>query len=171
MATTKQYGKFDDYHCQIYIPTGRMLDVILNGQVHLTQNFCVWEIANKQAIEDIKLVIPQRAWLHLQLIQRLRDKTYNRYRTGMTVSSGYRTESFNKSCGGSKNSAHLNCCATDFINISQDKYAIYRNWWRELCNEVGVVGGINYYKDNRIHVCSYEEKFGNKRFTERDYRK
>ena len=167
MAT---YDKTSNYKCQIWIPTGRMVDVTLNGQVHLTDNFCVWEIANKQATDNIKLVIPQRAWTHLQLIQRLRDRNYSTYKVGMTVSSGYRTKSFNKSCGGSSNSAHLDCCATDFINIPQGRYVKFRNWWKEICEEVGVVGGINYYKDNRIHVCSYEEKFGNKKFTERDYR-
>lgn len=167
MAT---YGKTSDYKCKMWIPTGRMVDVVLNGQVKLTTNFCVWEMANKLAEEEVKLVIPELGWRHLQLQQRLRDRYYGKYKTGLTVSSGYRTKSFNKSVGGSTNSAHLDMCATDFIGIPQSRYKFVRDAWFDICGEVGAIGGINYYADNRIHVCSYENKFGNKKFKERDYR-
>lgn len=168
MATDK---KTRDYTCRIWVPTNRTVTVELNGMEYLVPNFRVWEFANTEAKESVKLVISQRSWEFIKELQAFRDRYYAKYKKGLDVSSMYRTETFNRACGGSVNSAHLNGRACDFINIPQSRYDAVTNMWKEVCSVYGKIGGINYYADNRIHVTDFEQKFGHSQFYIRDYRK
>lgn len=168
MATNK---KTQEYKCRLWLPTGRTEELILKGTTHLSENFCVWELANTLAPETVKLVMTDRSWAFLKEAQKLRDKYYAKYGKGFDVASFYRTKTFNsKVKGASPNSAHLDARAMDIINIPQERYGIITEWWKEICSVAGKTGGINYYEDNRIHITDYEQKFGNSQFKIRDYR-
>ena len=101
-----------------------------------------------------------------QMLQELRDW----YGKSLEVSSWYRTKSFNESCGGSSDSAHLDGLATDINNIPESKYGEFKTAWEVICKNHGKIGGCNYYNWG-MHFCSDEGRFGNKKFTVRDYRK
>lgn len=169
MATVDERKKAY-YTCDIWVPTGKLVRCYLQGSVKLTNNFCVYEYANSLAKETVKLVIYKDSWTFMNRVQKLRDRYFKQFGVGLNISSGYRTETFNKSCGGSLNSAHLDMRAADFINIPKIRYTTIEKWWKEICEADLQVGGINFYNDNRIHITDYENKFGNKSFVRRDYR-
>lgn len=105
---------------------------------------------------------------HANMIQELRDW----YGKPLNVSSWYRTKSFNKSCNGSKNSAHLDGRATDISNINtKDSEAVKRftHWWQAICTAHGKIGGVEVYKWG-MHFDSYSDKFGCKSFRYKDNR-
>lgn len=132
---------------------------------NITKNFALWEFCNSEAKEDTKIVISPEFIEHVQMLQQIR----NILRYPMNVSSGYRTVSYNKSCGGDKNSAHLDGLATDFKGIPQTDYQTIAWLWTCVCEQHNKIGGINYYT-NGIHLCSNEDRFGNTKFVIRDYR-
>lgn len=129
---------------QIYLPTAKIATVDLDPEFNILPNFKVKEIANNQAREDVKLVIPdERAWKLLRMLQ------LTRYKYGsMTLNSVYRTQSFNKTLeGADPRSCHLKCWAFDwslpYAKMSQ--LTDIRTWWQNLCNDFGEIGAINYY--------------------------
>lgn len=102
------------------------------------------------------------------MMQELRDW----YGKPLNVSSWYRTKSFNKSCNGSKNSAHLDGLATDINNINtKDNETVKRftHWWQAICTAHGKIGGVEVYKWG-MHFDSYSDKFGCKTFRYKDNR-
>lgn len=135
----------------------------VSGQ--LTKNFSVSEIANKQSQDTTKLVLTPQLVEHAQMMQELR----NWYGAPLNVSSWYRTPSFNKSCKGDANSAHLDGLATDINNIPKDKYEMFAIAWEVICKNHNKIGGCNYY-DWGMHFCSDEGRFGHKCFVIRDRR-
>lgn len=132
----------------------------------LQKNFTLAELANGKAKEKTKFISSPRSRKFLAMIQEFR----NWYGRPMNVTSNYRTISFNVSCGGSKDSLHLDALALDWkANHSNGQRANVRNKWADICRAHGEIGGINYYT-NGYHICIGEEKFGNKSFVTRDYR-
>lgn len=137
---------------------------MVNVAGKITENFSVEEIANNKAKEVIKVNFTPELIEHAIMMQELR----NIYGKPITVNSWYRTTSFNKSCGGDTNSAHLDGLACD-IKVHPEEYDKITEWWRVICDYHNKIGGINYYT-NGVHLCSDEGRFGNKSFVIRDYR-
>ena len=130
------------YKCQLYLPSGELLTVDLDGEFRIFPDFRVWELANKQAKEEIKLVIPDdRAWKLGNMMQNTRN-AFGR----MDINSFFRTKSFNASIGGDPNSAHLYSWAFDVdwdVTTEQDNRWI--EWWRRSCELAHEVGAIGLY--------------------------
>lgn len=144
---------------------------ITDGRI--VKNFSLSEMTNKQAKDEIKLVLTPEVIEFAQMMQELRDWVSSKYpmfaRQGLIVSSWYRTESFNKKNGGSSNSAHLDGRACDINNIPQNLYHDFTIAWRVICSIHGKVGGVNYYSWG-MHFTDHEDKFGHKAFQVRDKR-
>lgn len=140
----------------------------------VVKNFSLREMTNKQAKDEIKLVLTSEVVEFTQMMQELRDwaaLTYPRFSTaGLIVSSWYRTASFNKSLSGaSPTSAHLNGRACDISNIPQNLFKDFTTAWQVICATHDKIGGVNYYKWG-MHFTDFEDKFGNKVFQARDKR-
>ena len=131
----------------------------------LIPNFSLEEMANKQAGEKTKLVLTPEMAEHARMMQELREW----YGKPLNVSSWYRTKTFNQSCGGDENSAHLDGLATDINNIPEELYDKFTVAWETICSAHGKIGGVNKYSWG-MHFCSDEGRFGNKTFQIRDYR-
>lgn len=143
-----------------------MMAYITDGRI--VKNFSLAEMTNKQAKDEIKLVLTPEVVEHAQMMQELRGwavKTYpNIFATnGLLVSSWYRTPAFNKSVGGAGNSAHLDGRATDIRNVPQTLYKEFTTSWQVLCSMHGKVGGVELYSWG-MHFDSYSDKFGFKEF-------
>lgn len=67
------------------------------------------EISNPSSGEKVILELPQEAFLHRDCWEIWRDW----WGKPVNITSGYRTEKFNKKEGGASNSLHLKCCAYD----------------------------------------------------------
>ena len=133
---------------------------------HLAKNFTLSELANNAAFESIKFISTPRSRKFLAMFQEFR----NWYGRPITVTSNYRTQSFNTNCGGSKDSLHLDALALDWKAAhTNTQRANVRNKWAEICRAHKEIGGINFYTHG-YHMCIGEEKFGNRVFTLRDYR-
>lgn len=141
-----------------------MAAYMMEGQV--TRNFSLAEIANKQTKVAVKLALTPEIIEHANMMQDLRDC----YGKPLNVSSWYREKSFNKECGGDKNSAHLDGLATDINNIPESLYRDFALEWKGICAAYGKIGGCNYY-DWGMHFCSNEDRFGHRTFQIRDFRK
>lgn len=129
----------------------------------LTKNFTLNEMKNNNAIEKVKLIITPEVVTFAQMIQELRDY----YGKPIKVNSWYRTPAYNKKCGGSSNSIHLDGRACD---LAVTDYENLTRVWQSICKKYNKIGGVNYY-NTFMHFDNYEDKFGNKRFIIRDYRK
>lgn len=137
----------------------------MNIEGRITKNFTLNEMANNLTKADIKLVLTPEAIEHAFMMQELRDW----YGKPLNVSSWYREKAFNKSVGGSSNSAHLDGRATDINNIPEPLYDSFKVAWWVICTRRNKIGGVNYYP-TFMHFDSYEDKFGHKEFQIRDYR-
>lgn len=138
----------------------------LDGSTKIAQNFVLSELANTKAAEDVKWIWNNDVEKHTKMLQDLRN------RIGViTVTSWYRTPSFNKSVGGASNSLHLRALATDcwWKNLNNGQYKRIETEWRRICEQYGVIGGINRYT-NGVHLSSREDLFGYHEFVVRDYR-
>ena len=131
----------------------------------MVKNFSLAEMTNKQSKDEIKLVLTPEVTEFAQMMQELRDW----YGKPLNVSSWYRTETFNRSVGGSSNSAHLDGRACDINNIPKDLYRDFTVAWQVICSINGKVGGVNYCSWG-MHFTDHEDKFGHKTFQIRDKR-
>jgi uncharacterized protein YcbK (DUF882 family) len=132
----------------------------------IVKNFSLAEMTNKQAKDEIKLVLTPEVTEFAQMMQELRDW----YGKPMEVSSWYRTKNFNKGLkGSSPTSAHLDGRACDINNIPQSLYHDFSIAWQVICSIHGKVGGVNLYGWG-MHFTDFENKFGNKVFQIRDKR-
>lgn len=129
------------------------------------KNFSLEEMANTQASETTKLTLTPEMIEHAQMMQQLRDW----YGKPLNVSSWYRTDTFNASVGGDKNSAHLDGLATDITGIHPEDFDRFTTAWEVICSIHGKIGGVGYYSWG-MHFCSDEGRFGHKRFIARDWR-
>lgn len=137
---------------------------ITDGRV--VKNFTLSEMTNKQASDEIKLVLTPEVVEHAQMMQELR----NWYGKPLNVSSWYRTPTFNKKCGGASNSAHLDGRATDINNIPDNRYHDFATAWATICAVHGKIGGCEMYSWG-MHFDSHSDKFGCKSFRLKDNRK
>ena len=155
------------YNVEITWNSGAASVVQLDGATKLRANFTVEELANTKATDSVKLILNAEVMEFLDMIQEFR-KWFNK---SMTVSSFYRTASFNKSCGGSSNSLHLLALAMDWYiqGHTEQQRSNVKNKWEQICKAHGKIGGINYYT-NGYHLDCAEDKFGYKTFQTRDYR-
>lgn len=154
---------------RILLPSGSFLTTELDSSFYILPNFCVRELANNLAKDEIKFEIPMRlSWTFLTMMQIVRDK-----KGSMTVNSGYRTESFNSSLKyADPKSAHLHMCALDEGKKGQS-LAIRKDistFWKNLCREFGVVGAINWYTNGQHYEIGSDLWYGNKDFVIRDFR-
>lgn len=146
---------------------GQTMQKAIDGNTLVRKNFRLSEMCNTKANDAIKLVVNERTFILLDMMQELRDW----YCKPINVGSWYRTAAYNKKIGGSSNSLHLDGLAVDFQaqhNLNQHQHM--ESKWKSLCAKYNVIGGINHYT-NGYHVCIDEDrKFGAKSFVVRDYR-
>ena len=139
----------------------------LDANLQLTEHIKLYEWANNRASDAVKMIINSDIAEFAEMVEELRliyGKPFN-------FNSAYRTKSFNKSCGGSSNSLHLQCRACDikFTKCSDKTFNLIDENWQKICAKHGKIGGINRYT-NMIHIDNHEDYFGNKSYTHRDYR-
>ena len=152
---------------ELWLPTNEVITVDLDREFRILPNFRLWELANNKAKEDIKLVIPSKwAWLELRMLQLTRDH-FGR----IDVNSYYRTESFNKECGGDENSCHL---IGEAVDISRPNQTMplrneWTEWWRKLCREFDQVGAIGLYPWGYHLEIGSDRRFGQTEFKVRNY--
>lgn len=132
----------------------------------LVKNFTLAEMTNKNASDEVKLVLTPEVVEHAQMMQELR----NWCGRPLNVSSWYRTLTYNKAHNGASNSCHLDGRATDINNISEVEFHDFTIAWQAICAAHGKIGGCCYYKWG-MHFDSYSDKFGYKTFRITDYRK
>lgn len=156
------------YKCRFYLPSGTYFDVWLDGNKKLSKNFALYEYANKKSKDEIKAVFYTESWIHIKMIQRMRDMF-----GAMSGNSWYRTKEYNaKLTNADPRSAHLYGCAFDWYKPKETDYdrKYKADVWKNLCKEYGVVGAINYYT-NGYHLEILSDKcYGNTTFKIRDYR-
>ncbi|NLZ83021.1 MAG: hypothetical protein GX915_05100 [Clostridiales bacterium] len=141
-----------------------MMAYITDGRI--VKNFSLAEMTNKQAKDEVKLILTPEVIEFAQMMQELR----NWYGKPMNVSSWYRTKSFNSGLkGSSPNSAHLDGRACDINNIPQNLFDDFTIAWQMICTLHGKIGGVNYYSWG-MHFTDHEDKFGHKAFQIRDKR-
>ena len=153
---------------QMILPTGQMLTTDVDSSYKILPNFEVFELANVSAKEDIKLVIDERAWKLLQMLQ------LTRYRYGrMKLNSVYRTTSFNATVeGADTRSCHVKCWAFDWSWSTPSKAVIddVCEWWKNLCTMFNEIGAINIYKWGFHCEIGSDIQYGSKSFQIRDRR-
>lgn len=147
---------------RIVFPSGEGYIIDLPEKKKIAKNFCVWEVANRKAKEDIKLVITWDMMRFVTRMQMLRDKM-----GVMNLTSLYRTKTYNLSCGGSHNSLHLKGRACDMTK-EYHKQPEWIDEWYEISKREGFIGGVNRYPD-RMHIDDNEDYYGYKDFVIRDY--
>ena len=121
----------------------------------ISANFRLRQFANSLDRNSIMLTADFIEFV--QVLQMFRT-WYNR---PINISSGFRTPEFNRSVGGSSNSAHLRGVAVDFPlppewwGFSRDRrnqfIANVRKKWHKLCRKVGRRGSVVFY-DTFIHL-------------------
>lgn len=119
-----------------------------NGNLKLSENFCVKEFACKDGSDTIKIDLDL-----IPLIQRYR----NYVETGVYFNSAYRTPSYNKKVGGATNSYHVKGQALDIPFLNSYKYLTSREKMCAFFNTLGVKGIIIY--PTFIHVDTRTTKY------------
>lgn len=153
------------------LPSGTIITVAedknLDYNLKLTKNIALWEVANKQAADSVKMILNEDVEKFYRMVQELRETLG----VAFNFNSGYRTISFNKKCGGSSNSLHLKALAVDvsFPKISDSFYKKLESAWKKICEKYGEIGGCNHYT-NGVHISIHEELFGYKAFVTRNYK-
>lgn len=119
-----------------------------NGNLKLSENFCVKEFACKDGSDTLKIDLDL-----IPLIQRFR----NYVETGVYFNSAYRTPSYNKKVGGATNSYHVKGQALDIPFLNSYKYLTSREKMCAFFNTLGVKGIIIY--PTFIHVDTRTTKY------------
>lgn len=119
-----------------------------NGNLKLSENFCVKEFACKDGSDTIKIDLDL-----IPLVQRFR----NYVETGVYFNSAYRTPSYNKKVGGATNSYHVKGQALDIPFLNSYKYLTSREKMCAFFNTLGVKGIIIY--PTFIHVDTRTTKY------------
>lgn len=151
--------------------------VDLDYNFKLSPHIAVHEVANKEAKDDIKLILNpdiERFFVAVEDFRSvLADSKLLNAKVGLKITSGYRTPAYNAATpGASSNSDHLKLLALDVMNesftgtMTDDKRYIIAGLWKSVCSKYGVSGYINFY-DNRFHF-GFSEMYG--KFYIKDYR-
>ncbi len=117
----------------------------------LTKNFTVDEYLVGQKGNG---KINKKALIHANMLQELREYLDE----PIFVTSWYRSEKYNKACGGIPTSNHLRGTATDIYvkGLNLKKFIKIARKWKAICERYFIVGEIGYYPDDGfIHVGSY----------------
>ena len=124
---------------------------LLFSDEKLTKNFTVDEYLVGQRGNG---KINKRALIHANMLQELREYLDE----PIYVTSWYRSEEYNKACGGIPTSNHLKGTATDIYVKDLDfrKFLKIARKWKSICERYLIVGEIGFYPDDGfIHVGSY----------------
>ena len=118
-----------------------------SGDMNLSANFKVKEFACRDGADKVLIDV--------DLVAKLQDlRTY--LNKPVTITSGYRTESYNKQCGGAENSYHLKGQAVD-IYCTGVKPIVIALW-----AEFNGLGGIGLYLDRTqefVHIDTRQNKY------------
>lgn len=118
-----------------------------SGDMNLSTNFKVKEFACRDGADKVLIDV--------DLVAKLQDlRTY--LNKPITITSGYRTDSYNKQCGGADNSYHLKGQAVD-IYCSGVKPIVIALW-----AEFNGLGGIGVYLDRSqefVHIDTRQNKY------------
>lgn len=118
-----------------------------SGNMNLSANFKVKEFACRDGADKVLIDV--------DLVAMLQDlRTY--LNKPITITSGYRTESYNKQCGGAENSYHLKGQAVD-IYCTGVKPIVIALW-----AEFNGLGGIGLYLDRTqefVHIDTRQNKY------------
>lgn len=118
-----------------------------SGDMNLSANFKVKEFACRDGTDKVLIDV--------DLVAKLQDlRTY--LNKPITITSGYRTESYNKQCGGAENSYHLKGQAVD-IYCTGVKPIVIALW-----AEFNGLGGIGLYLDRTqefVHIDTRQNKY------------
>ena len=118
-----------------------------SGDMNLSANFKVKEFACRDGADKVLIDV--------DLVAKLQDlRTY--LNKPITITSGYRTDSYNKQCGGADNSYHLKGQAVD-IYCSGVKPIVIALW-----AEFNGLGGIGVYLDRSqefVHIDTRQNKY------------
>ena len=118
-----------------------------SGDMNLSANFKVKEFACRDGADKVLIDV--------DLVAKLQDlRTY--LNKPITITSGYRTDSYNKQCGGADNSYHLKGQAVD-IYCSGVKPIVIALW-----AEFNGLGGIGLYLDRTqefVHIDTRQNKY------------
>ena len=148
---------------KIHTQSGDCFICELDKDMHLTKNLQVWEVANNEAKDEIKLEIYPKSWILFDLFQFLRD----RWCKAITVNSGYRTAAYNASLpGAAKNSLHLKDYALD-LAIPYKHHDFFIDLVYFYTIKHNLIGGVNRYPDY-LHIDIAENEFGYSDFVIRD---
>lgn len=156
------------YKTRIHFESGSYVEVEIDGNVKIAQNFQFYEYVNKKAKDAVKAELWPESFIHIKMMQKMRN-TFG----SMEITSWYRTKAYNSSLqNADPRSAHQFGCAADWKKKGEkDSDRKYKaDVWKNLCSSFGVVGAINYYT-NGYHLEILSDKcYGNNRFVIRDYR-
>ena len=118
-----------------------------SGDMNLSANFKVKEFACRDGADKVLIDV--------DLVAKLQDlRTY--LNKPITITSGYRTDSYNKQCGGADNSYHLKGQAVD-IYCTGVKPIVIALW-----AEFNGLGGIGLYLDRTqefVHIDTRQNKY------------
>lgn len=114
-----------------------------DGETKLTTNFRVREFKCNDGSDTIKIDSDLVSYL-----QKIRDWAGK----SVTINSGYRTESYNKTVGGSKSSYHVKGQAADIVVSGKTSLEVARK-----AESLGMKGIIKY--DNFVHVDTRSTKY------------
>lgn len=119
------------------------------GSIKIADNFKVSEFRCKDG-SDVVLVDVDFVKSKLQSVR-------DHFKKPITVTSGYRTSSYNISCGGKKNSYHLKGRAFDIIISGIDLMDIAK-----YAESIGILGIIVYPNKGFVHLDSRTSKYFSK---------
>ena len=118
-----------------------------SGDMNLSANFKVKEFACKDGSDKVLIDI--------NLVEKLQELR-NYLGKPITITSGYRTDSYNRQCGGAENSYHIKGQAADIY--SSDIKPIIIALWAEFNG----LGGIGVYLDRSqefVHLDTRSQKY------------
>ena len=95
--------------------------------------------------------VPKRHLTNVKALFMCLERIREEWDKPITIISGYRTESYNEQCGGSKNSQHLTACAADIVVPGVHPSDVSLKI-KELIDE-GVIlqGGVGLYPGRFVH--------------------
>lgn len=119
-----------------------------DGEMNVSENFKVKEFACKDGSD--KILIDDEL---IDILQKIRYK----FQKPVKIISGYRTESYNNSCGGAKQSQHLLGRASDIKIDGVNPFAV------GLYAESNGAGGVGVYGEQdytHIDTRSFKDRTG-----------